>query len=279
MSKQSKELNNKPSHLLAHEQVGMTWAQRMIAFRTILVKEIKRILRIWPQTLLPPVITMSLYFVIFGKMIGSRVGEMGGVPYMQFIVPGLIMMSVITNSYSNVVSSFFSAKFTSSIEELLMSPVSKHSILLGYVSGGVFRGMLIAIIVSVVAQFFTRLGIEHFFVMFFTVFCTSILFSLGGFINAVFARSFDDISIIPSFVLTPLTYLGGVFYSLDNLSPFWQNVSLLNPIVYMVNSFRYGILGYSDVNVWGSMFAIFAFCLVFYIIAYRLLVDGSRLRL
>ncbi len=258
---------------------GMSVTQKWIAFRTIVVKEIRRILRIWPQTLLPPVITMSLYFVIFGKMIGSRVGEMGGVPYMQFIVPGLIMMSVITNSYSNVVSSFFSAKFTSSIEELLVSPVSKHSILMGYISGGIFRGLMIAIIVSLVAQFFTRLGVEHFFVMLFTVLGTSILFSLGGFINAVFARSFDDISIIPSFVLTPLTYLGGVFYSLENLSEFWQNVSLLNPIVYMVNSFRYGILGYSDVNVWYSMLAIFIFCIIFYVIAYRLLDNGSRLRL
>ncbi len=258
---------------------GLSIAQKWIAFRTILLKEVRRILRIWPQTLLPPVITMSLYFVIFGKMIGSRVGEMGGVPYMQFIVPGLIMMSVITNSYSNVVSSFFSAKFTSSIEELLVSPVSKHSILLGYVSGGVFRGLMIAVIVSIVAQFFTQLGIEHFFIMFFTVLGTSVLFSLGGFINAVFARSFDDISIIPSFVLTPLTYLGGVFYSLENLSPFWQNISLLNPIVYMVNSFRYGILGYSDVNVWWSMVAIFSFCALFYIIAYRLLMNGSKLRL
>lgn len=258
---------------------GLTVAQKWIAFRTILVKEVRRILRIWPQTLLPPVITMSLYFVIFGKMIGSRVGEMGGVPYMQFIVPGLIMMSVITNSYSNVVSSFFSAKFTSSIEELLVSPVSKHSILMGYIGGGIFRGLMIAIIVSIVAQFFTKLGIEHFFVMVFTVLGTSILFSLGGFINAVFARSFDDISIIPSFVLTPLTYLGGVFYSLENLSSFWQTVSLLNPIVYMVNSFRYGILGYSDVNVWYSMSAIFIFCIIFYVIAYRLLENGSRLRL
>ncbi|WP_296405331.1 ABC transporter permease [Psychrobacter sp.] len=258
---------------------GLTFAQKWIAFRTILIKEVRRILRIWPQTLLPPVITMSLYFIIFGKMIGSRVGDMGGVPYMQFIVPGLIMMSVITNSYSNVVSSFFSAKFTSSIEELLVSPVSKHSILIGYIGGGVFRGIMIAIIVSIVAQFFTKLGIENFFVMVFTVLGTSVLFSLGGFINAVFARSFDDISIIPSFVLTPLTYLGGVFYSLENLSPVWQNISLLNPIVYMVNSFRYGILGYSDVNVWYSMTAIFIFCAIFYMIAYRLLDNGSRLRL
>lgn len=270
---------NKQSPVKGHSNDGLTFAQKWIAFRTILVKEIRRILRIWPQTLLPPVITMSLYFVIFGKMIGSRVGEMGGVPYMQFIVPGLIMMSVITNSYSNVVSSFFSAKFTSSIEELLVSPVSKHSILIGYIGGGVFRGLMIAVIVSIVAQFFTELGIEHFFVMLFTVLGTSVLFSLGGFINAVYARSFDDISIIPSFVLTPLTYLGGVFYSLENLSPFWQNISLLNPIVYMVNSFRYGILGYSDVNVWYSMGAIFFFCVIFYVIAYRLLQNGSRLRL
>ena len=257
----------------------MSWTKKGVAFRTILLKEVRRIIRIWPQTLLPPVITMSLYFVIFGKMIGSRVGEMGGVPYMQFIVPGLIMMSIITNSYSNVVSSFFSAKFTSSIEELLVSPVSKHAILMGYISGGIFRGLAIGVIVSIVALFFTDLGIEHVFVTIFTVLGTSILFSLGGFINAVFARSFDDISIVPSFVLTPLTYLGGVFYSLENLSPFWQNISLLNPIVYMVNSFRYGILGYSDVNVWYSMAAIFAFCVVFYIISYRLLDNGSRVRL
>lgn len=257
----------------------MSWSRKWVAFNTILLKEIRRILRIWPQTLLPPVITMTLYFIIFGRMIGDRVGEMGGVPYMQFIVPGLIMMAIITNSYSNVVSSFFSAKFTASIEELLVSPVSKHAILSGYVSGGIFRGLVIALIVSIVALFFTELGIEHLFVTIFTVLGTSILFSLGGFINAVYARSFDDISIIPSFVLTPLTFLGGVFYSMEDLSSFWQNVSLLNPIVYMVNAFRYGILGYSDVNVWYSMAAIFVFCVIFYIISYRLLSDGSRIRL
>lgn len=258
---------------------AMSTAKKWIAFQTILVKEIRRILRIWPQTLLPPVITMALYFIIFGKMIGSRVGDMGGVPYMQFIVPGLIMMAVITNSYSNVVSSFFSAKFTASIEELLVSPVSKHAILMGYIGGGIFRGLIIAIIVSIVALFFTKLGIEHLFVTIFTVLGTSILFSLGGFINAAYARSFDDITIIPSFVLTPLTFLGGVFYSMENLSTFWYNISLLNPIVYMVNAFRFGILGYSDVNVWYSMAAIFVFCVVFYVMSYRLLSDGSRIRL
>lgn len=249
----------------------MTIQQQWVAFITLTHKEIKRILRIWPQTLLPPAITMSLYFVIFGTMIGSRVGEMGGVSYMQFIVPGLIMMSVITNSYSNVVSSFFSTKFHGNIEEMLISPMSKHAILLGFIAGGVFRGLMIGLIVTVLALFFTKLTLVHAFVTILTVLMTSILFSLAGMINAVFARSFDDISIIPSFVLTPLTYLGGVFYSISNLSPFWQQLSLLNPIVYMVNSFRYGVLGVSDVNVVGSILAIALFTIIFYIVAYRLL--------
>ena len=252
---------------------------QLTAFNTLLFKEIKRIVRIWPQTLLPPVITMTLYFVIFGQMIGSRVGEMGGVSYMQFIVPGLIMMSVITNSYSNVVSSFFSTKFHGSIDEMLVSPISKHAILLGYVGGGLFRGLAIALIVSIVALFFTKLTISSLPIMLITIIGTSVLFSLGGFINAVFARSFDDISIVPSFILTPLTYLGGVFYSLENLSPFWQNLSLLNPIVYMVNAFRYGILGHSDVNVGYSLLAILVFCAVFYGVAYKILKDGKRIRL
>lgn len=257
----------------------MNFRQKLIIFNTLLQKEIKRILRIWPQTLLPPVITMTLYFVIFGQMIGARVGQMGGVSYMQFIVPGLIMMSVITNSYSNVVSSFFSTKFHGSIDELLVSPISKQGILWGYVSGGVFRGLLIACIVSVVALFFTKLTIVNFAVTAMTILGTSVLFSLGGFINAVFAKSFDDISIVPSFILTPLTYLGGVFYSLQNLPPFWQKLSLLNPIVYIVNAFRYGILGYSDVNVGYSLLAILGFCGLLYMIAYKILKDGKRIRI
>lgn len=257
----------------------MNLKNQWVAFNTLFYKEIKRILRIWPQTLLPPAITMSLYFVIFGTMIGSRVGEMGGVSYMQFIVPGLIMMSVITNSYSNVVSSFFGTKFHGNIEEMLVSPISKHTILLGFVAGGVFRGLAIGLIVTLLALFFTKLSLVHIFVTIFTVLMTAILFSLAGMINAIFARSFDDISIIPSFVLTPLTYLGGVFYSMENLSPFWQNISLLNPIVYMVNSFRYGVLGHSDVNVVYSLIAIFVFTIIFYVIAYRLLKNGSKLRL
>ncbi|XID74232.1 ABC transporter permease [Alkanindiges sp. WGS2144] len=256
----------------------MNFQQLQIALNTLVTKEIRRFMRIWPQTLLPPAITMSLYFVIFGNLIGSRIGQMNGYSYMQFIVPGLIMMAVITNSYSNVVSSFFSTKFQRSIEELLASPVPHHIILVGYVIGGVVRGLLVGLIVTLLSLFFTELSILHVFVTVFTVLVTAILFSLGGFINAVYARSFDDISIVPTFVLTPLTYLGGVFYSMDQLGPFWQKLSLLNPIVYMVNAFRYGILGASDVNVWASLAAISVFCIVMYVFAYRLLARGTGMR-
>lgn len=256
----------------------MNGKQQLTAFVTIIKKEIKRILRIWPQTLLPPAITMTLYFVIFGTMIGSRVGEMGGVSYMQFIVPGLIMMAVITNSYSNVVSSFFSTKFHGNIEEMLISPMSKHVILLGFISGGVFRGLAVGLIVTLLALFFTQLSISHLFVTIFTVIATSVLFSLAGMINAVFAKSFDDISIIPSFVLTPLTYLGGVFYAISDLPQIWQKISLLNPIVYMVNAFRYGVLGHSDVNVGYSLVAIGIFTVIFYGVAFKLL-NSSRVRI
>lgn len=221
---------------------------------------------------------MTLYFVIFGTMIGSRVGEMGGVSYMQFIVPGLIMMAVITNSYSNVVSSFFSTKFHGNIEEMLISPMSKHAILLGFISGGVFRGLAVGLIVTLLALFFTQLSISHLFVTIFTVIATSVLFSLAGMINAVFAKSFDDISIIPSFVLTPLTYLGGVFYAISDLPQIWQKISLLNPIVYMVNAFRYGVLGHSDVNVGYSLVAIGIFTVIFYGVAFKLL-NSSRVRI
>lgn len=256
----------------------MNFQQLQIALNTLVTKEIRRFMRIWPQTLLPPAITMSLYFVIFGNLVGSRIGQMNGFSYMQFIVPGLIMMAVITNSYSNVVSSFFSVKFQRSIEELIASPVPNHIILIGYVIGGVTRGLLVGLIVTLLSLFFTELSIHHLFVTIFTVLVTAILFSLGGFINAVYARSFDDISIVPTFVLTPLTYLGGVFYSMDQLGGFWQKLSLLNPIVYMVNAFRYGILGASDVNVWASLALISGFCIILYWFAYRLLARGTGMR-
>ncbi len=218
-------------------------------FKTIVIKEVKRILRIWIQTLVPPAITMTLYFIIFGNLIGRRIGDMGGFDYMDFIVPGLIMMSVITNSYGNMVSSFFGAKFGKHIEEILISPLPNWIILAGYVCGAVFRGILVGIVVLLVSLFFTELRIENVLVTASIVVLTAIVFALGGMINAIFAKKFDDISIIPTFVLTPLTYLGGVFYSINLLPDFWQKVSLANPILYMVNAFRYGILGVSDVPI------------------------------
>lgn len=221
----------------------------LIALNTIVYREVRRFMRIWPQTLLPPAITMALYFVIFGNLIGARIGEMDGLPYMDFIVPGLIMMSVITNAYSNVVSSFFGSKFQRNIEELMVAPVSNHVILIGYVAGGVLRGLGVALIVTLLSLFFTQLQVHHIGVTVAVILLAATIFALGGFINAAYARTFDDISIIPTFVLTPLTYLGGVFYSIHLLSPFWQTVSLANPILHMVNAFRYGILGISDIHI------------------------------
>jgi len=223
--------------------------QLWIAYTTLVRKEVRRFTRIWVQTLIPPVITMSLYFVIFGQLIGARIGHMGGFDYMAFVVPGLIMMSIINNSYSNVVSSFFSAKFNKSIEELQVSPTPSYIIILGYVSGGVLRGLCVGVVVTVVSLGFTRLQLHSIGVTILVVALTSVLFALAGFINAIFANSFDDISIIPTFILTPLTYLGGVFYSIDMLPEFWQGVSQINPILYVINAFRYGFLGASDVSV------------------------------
>ncbi len=256
----------------------MNWYTSWIAFSTLVSKEIRRFMRIWVQTLLPPAITMCLYFIIFGQMVGSRVGRMGGFDYMQFIVPGLIMMAVIQNSYANVVSSFYSAKFQRSIEELQVAPISSGLILAGYVIGGVVRGLLVALIVTLLSLFFTRLQLVHPWVVVFTVLLTSLMFSLGGFVNAVYAKSFDDISIVPTFVLTPLTYLGGVFYSVHMLSPFWQQLTLLNPIIYMVNAFRYGVLGVSDVPVFNAMLILSVLTALLYLYALKLLNDGTGLR-
>lgn len=253
-------------------------AANQIALQTIVRKEIRRFTRIWVQTLLPPAITMTLYFVIFGNLVGRNIGTMGGYSYMQFIVPGLIMMSVITNSYANVVSSFFGAKFQRSIEELLVSPVSPSIILMGFVLGGVARGLAVGLIVTLLSLFFSDLSLHHAFVMIYSVFMTAVLFSLGGFINAIYAKTFDDVSIVPTFVLTPLTYLGGVFYSMSLLSPFWQGVSYLNPIVYMVNAFRYGVLGHSDVSIVASLTFITVLVVTLYVIALRLLQQGTGMR-
>lgn len=233
-----------------------------VAFKTIVRKEVVRFTRIWPQTLLPPVVTQSLYFIIFGKFIGAQVGNIHNVSYMDFIVPGLVMMSVINNSYANVVSSFFSSKFQRNVEELLVSPVSDWVILSGYVFGGVLRGMIVAVLVFGVSVFFTHPQVTNLGWIFLFIFLTAMLFSLGGFLNALFAKKFDDVSIFPTFILTPLTYLGGVFYSITSLPEFWQNISKANPILYMVNGFRYGFLGVSDVPLGVSLVILLVFITV-----------------
>jgi ABC-2 type transport system permease protein len=256
----------------------MSWAEIWVAFTTILIKEVRRFLRIWPQTLVPPVITISLYFVIFGNLIGSRIGQMDGYTYMEFVVPGLIMMSVITNSYSNVVSSFYGAKFQHSIEELIVSPVPNWVILWGYALGGVARGLMVGLIVTGMSLFFTDLSVQDPLLTMSVVLLTATLFSFAGLINAIFANSFDDISIIPTFVLTPLIYLGGVFYSVSLLSDFWAGVSKINPILYMVNAFRYGILGISDVSVSFAFVMIFGFIVIAFSYCLYLLNTGKRIR-
>ena len=250
----------------------------LVALQTIVQREIRRYTRIWPQTLLPPAITMVLYFVIFGSLIGARIGDMDGFSYMDYIVPGVIMMSVITNSYSNVVSSFFSTKFQRSIEELLVSPVSPHVIVIGFALGGITRGLAVAVIVTLLSMFFTDLQVHHLGVTVLVITLTASIFALGGFINAVFARNFDDISIIPTFVLTPLTYLGGVFYSINLLSPFWQTLSLANPVLHMVNAFRYGILGVSDIRIGVAISFMLVAVAALYLVSVGLLKSGRGMR-
>ncbi len=230
-----------------------------VAFQTIVRKEIRRFARIWVQTIVPPSINAILYMLIFGSLIGSRISNMGGFRYIDFIVPGIIMMAVIINSYSNVVSSFFSSKMQNYIEEMLVSPVSNITIVVGYVTGGMARGLLVGSLVAAVSLFFSDIRPVHPFVTIAVAVLTSMMFSLGGLINAVFAKSFDDISIVPNFVLTPLTYLGGVFYSISMLPPIWQTLSLFNPVLYMINGFRYGILGASDISIWTSFGVIIVF--------------------
>ncbi len=249
-----------------------------IALKTLSTKEVVRFTRIWQQTILPPVITTTLYFIIFGNLIGPRIGKMGGFDYMDFIVPGLILMAVITNSYANVASSFFSAKFQSSIEELLVSPTANVIILFGYVIGGVTRGIMVGLVVTLVSLFFSDLQIYNLAVLVSIIVLTSTLFALGGFTNALFAKKFDDISIVPTFILTPFTYLGGVFYSIKLLPDFWQTVSHFNPVLYMINAFRYGFLGVSDISLWTSYLIITAFIVALFLLNLRLISTGYGLR-
>ncbi|EST89892.1 ABC transporter permease [Vagococcus lutrae LBD1] len=248
------------------------------ALKSLAAKETHRYLRIWVQTLVPPVITTSLYFIIFGKMIGNRVGEMGGFSYMEFIVPGLIMMSVITSSYANVSSSFFSQKFQKNIEELLVAPVPTHIIIWGFVSGGVGRSLLVGTLVTIISLFFVPLHVYSWFIIIITFLLTAILFSLAGLINGVFAQSYDDVSIVPTFILQPLTYLGGVFYSISMLPSFWQNVSKVNPIVYIISGFRFGFLGTIDVSITFSIILLLMFTILLYIICWYLIDKGIGIR-
>lgn len=249
-----------------------------IAFGTIVRKEVRRFARIWVQTIVPPSINAILYMLIFGNLIGAKISDMDGFPYIDFIVPGIIMMAVIINSYSNVVSSFFGSKMQNYIEELLVSPVSNVTIVLGYVVGGMVRGLLVGSLVSIVSLFFSDVSPAHPFITLAVAVLTSMMFSLGGLINAVFAKSFDDISIVPNFILTPLTYLGGVFYSISMLSPFWQTVSLFNPMLYMINGFRYGLLGSSDIPIWISFLVIILFITTLGAIAMTLLNRGVGIK-
>ncbi|QQU19438.1 ABC transporter permease [Enterococcus casseliflavus] len=248
------------------------------ALKSLAVKETNRYLRIWVQTLVPPVITTSLYFIIFGKMIGSRIGEMGGFSYMEFIVPGLIMMSTITSSYSNVSSSFFSQKFQKNIEELLVAPVPTHVIIWGFVFGGLGRSILVGTLVTIISLFFVPLHVYSWVIVVLTLVMTAILFSLAGLLNGVFAQSFDDVSIVPTFVLQPLTYLGGVFYSISMLPPIWQTISKVNPIVYMISGFRYGFLGTIDVPIFLSIGILVLFIVVLYSVCWYLIQKGRGLR-
>ena len=253
-------------------------ARNWIALGTIARREVSRILRIWSQTLVPPAITMTLYFLIFGGLIGSRVGDMGGFSYMQFIVPGLVMMSVIQNSYGNISSSFFGAKFGRHVEELLVSPMPNWVILWGYVAGAVLRGLLVGVIVLAIAMLFTTVRIPHPLVTVTSVLLGATIFSLAGFVNAVFAKKFDDVAIVPTFILTPLTYLGGVFYSVTLLPGWAQAATHANPIFYMVNAFRYGLLGVSDVPLWVAYALMLGFVAVLSALSLWLLRRGVGLR-
>lgn len=253
-------------------------ALQLIAFKTIVTREVTRFMRIWIQTVLPAVVVSALYFVIFGKVLGELIKDINGIRYIDYIIPGIILMSVIQNSYSNVVSSFYSTKYHRSVEEILVSPTPNYIILLGFTAGGVARGIIVGVSVTLTSLVFTELKLFNVWIMLSIVVLTAILFSLAGFINAVYAKNFDDISIVPTFILTPLIYLGGVFYQLDALSRFWQEVAVFNPILYMVNAFRYGFLEKSDVSLIFSYTIIFLFIIVLYLYALRLLNKGIGLK-
>ena len=261
-----------------HKRSKMKLNAQYHAFKTITIKEFLRFIRIWLQTVVPPAITIALYFIIFGELIGSQIGDIDGFSYIDYIVPGLILMSVISNSYANCVSSFFSSKFHRSVEEMIISPLPNYIMVAGFVTGGMLRGIIVGIAVTFVSMFFTRLEIHSYTVTIAVFVLTSVLFALAGFINAVYAKSFDDISIIPTFILTPLTYLGGIFYSINMLPEFWQNVSLANPILYMINAFRYGLLGVTDIELTTAFIIIILFIIGLFMFALQLLNKGVGIK-
>lgn len=248
------------------------------AFKTIVIRESRRTFRVWRQSFLPAIVTSVLYFIIFGRVIGLRIGDMGNFPYIQYIAPGLIMMQIISSAYTSSVSAFFMAKFQRQIQELLVSPMTAPVIVLGFVVSAVIRGVIVGIIVTIIALLFTHLHIHAWWAVICIVLCASCLFALAGLINAIYAKSFDDITIVPTFVLTPLTYLGGVFYSISLLPPLWQKLSLFNPIVYIINVFRYGILGITDASTMLAFVILGLFILTLFIIAYNLINSGRGLR-
>ncbi|MDH5217001.1 MAG: ABC transporter permease [Gammaproteobacteria bacterium] len=256
----------------------MKFSEQLTAFKTILIKEYLRFMRIWIQTILPPAITTTLYFIIFGSLIGSQIGDMDGIRYMDYIVPGLILMAVITNAYANVVSSFYSSKFQRHVEEMLVSPTPNYIILLGYIAGGMARGIIVGTVVTLVSLVFSDISIQNYWLTALVIMLTASMFSMAGFINGIYANSFDDISIVPTFILTPLTYLGGVFYTIKLLPEFWQSVSLANPILYMVNAFRYGIIGISDIDINYAFAIIIGFNIILFGWALTLLNKGVGIR-
>ena len=271
-------MNDVAANAPAADSVRSLRQARWTGFKTIVIREYGRIIRIWAQTIVPSAVTSALYFVIFGSLIGQRVGLMGGVPYMQYIAPGLIMMAVITNSYGNVVSSFFGAKFGKHVEEMLVAPLPNWVIVLGYVGGGLVRGLLVGAAVTIVSLVFTRLQVHHALAIFSAVVLTSVVFALAGFINALFAKNFDQVNWIPTFVLTPLTYFGGVFYSISLLPEWARHLSYANPILHMVNAFRYGFLGTSDVNVFVAFGIMLLSAIALFVVALVFMNRGTGMR-
>lgn len=248
------------------------------SFRTLLKREVARIFQLWLQTLLPPVITAALYFIIFGHFMGARIGKIAQFDYVQYLAPGVIMLWIINASYNSVTGSLFIARFQRSIEEILVAPITNRMLLAGFLSGGIVRGVLVGLLVTITATFFTHLTVVHLGATCLVVFLSSLLFSLVGFINGLFARTFDDIMVVTTFILTPLTYLGGVFYSINMLPPLWQKISYFNPIIYIVDSFRYGILGITDINVWTSLGILVVCNISLYILCRVLLNKGYGIR-